>query len=71
MSRKSKWAMIGSWINCILLSIEILVSCFYWARYNRSINTPTKILICGMLCNDITQSIIVCAGAYMVHISVV
>lgn len=70
IDRRNKWTMVGSWINCVLLSTEILVSCFYWVTYNRTMNIPAKTLICAMLCNDITQSVLVCGTVYMVRLLV-
>jgi hypothetical protein len=59
--------MIGSWINCVLVSTELLVACIYWIKYNRRMNRKTKVLLCVMLCNDIAHSIVVCSGVYMVR----
>ena len=58
--------MIGYWINCVLLTIEVFVAWIYVSKYYGQLKRPTKLVISTMLCNDITLSTVAAAALYLV-----
>jgi len=67
LSSEFEFSLIGSWLNCVLLAIELFVASAYLSKYYSQIRRPTKWAILGMLCNDTIQSLVVCATVYLVR----
>jgi len=58
--------LTGSWVNCILLSIEIVAASIYFAKHKP--RGFRKWFVVGMLCNDIASSALVCVTSYLVRL---
>lgn len=60
------YSLIGSWVNCVLLTTEVLIAWIYISKYYGQLRRPTKLAIFATLCNDIALSIVVLITVYMV-----